>query len=195
MTKRVETAVAAVWQTIRDTHPDVPDVVTKPASAGSRPHTHAAEFITRGRDDQPWLVIDPDRLAADPLGALLHTAAHAIAWARGVSDTSREGRYHNRTFRLVSEEVGLEVADPGSRGWEDTTPTEETRGHYDAPVQTLIQALAERPPPPEAPRVPNRNLSAAECACPRKIRAARAVLAGPAIICQACGQPFTPKTR
>ena len=33
--------------------------------------------------------------AADVFGVLLHEAAHAIAAARDIKDTSRQGRYHN----------------------------------------------------------------------------------------------------
>ena len=39
---------------------------------------------------------------------LLHEAVHAIAQARGVKDTSRQGRYHNARFRVLAKEAGLE---------------------------------------------------------------------------------------
>ncbi|HWM39885.1 MAG TPA: hypothetical protein VNS49_22515, partial [Streptomyces sp.] len=38
---------------------------------------------------------------------LLHEAVHGIAAARGIRDTSRAGRYHNRRFLVIAEELGL----------------------------------------------------------------------------------------
>jgi hypothetical protein len=48
----------------------------------------------------------------DVLGTLLHEAAHGLAYARKVSDTSRQGRYHNRRYATLAGELGLEVGPP-----------------------------------------------------------------------------------
>ena len=32
------------------------------------------------------------------IGIVLHEAAHGVASTRGIKDTSRQGRYHNRRF-------------------------------------------------------------------------------------------------
>ncbi|WP_219419925.1 hypothetical protein [Pseudonocardia nigra] len=55
------------------------------------------------------------------LGTLLHEAAHGVATTRGIKDTSRQGRYHNRKFAELAEELGITVALDGARGWSATT--------------------------------------------------------------------------
>jgi hypothetical protein len=35
----------------------------------------------------------------------VHEAAHGLANTRGVKDTSRQGRYHNKRFRALAEEL------------------------------------------------------------------------------------------
>lgn len=54
------------------------------------------------------------------LAVLLHEAAHAVAAARGVKDTSRGGRYHNERFKAIAEELGLIVRKDG-HGWRNTS--------------------------------------------------------------------------
>jgi hypothetical protein len=44
--------------------------------------------------------------ATDVMGTLVHEATHAIAFQRGIKDTSRQGRYHNRRFKTIAEEIG-----------------------------------------------------------------------------------------
>jgi hypothetical protein len=58
--------------------------------------------------------------ATDALGTLVHEAAHAIAFQRGIKDTSRQGRYHNKYFKAIAEEIGLEVCRDPERGWSVT---------------------------------------------------------------------------
>ena len=65
-------------------------------------------------------MISGEGLARTPrevLGTLLHEAAHALADARGITDTSRQGRYHNKKYALLADR-----ARPGRRrnprfGW------------------------------------------------------------------------------
>jgi hypothetical protein len=46
--------------------------------------------------------------ATHTLGTILHEATHALALARGVKDTSRQGKYHNRHFLELATELDLE---------------------------------------------------------------------------------------
>jgi hypothetical protein len=46
------------------------------------------------------------------LATLLHEAAHGLAHVRKIPDTSRQGRYHNRRYQVLAEELGLDVAEP-----------------------------------------------------------------------------------
>ena len=59
-------------------------------------------------------MISGEGLARTPrevLGTLLHEAAHALAAARGITDTSRQGRYHNKKYAALAAELGLDVAE------------------------------------------------------------------------------------
>jgi hypothetical protein len=46
--------------------------------------------------------------ATHTLVTILHEATHALAHVRGVKDTSRQGKYHNRRFLEVAAELDLE---------------------------------------------------------------------------------------
>jgi hypothetical protein len=46
--------------------------------------------------------------AEHTLTTILHEAAHALAHVRGVKDTSRQGKYHNRRYLELAAELGLE---------------------------------------------------------------------------------------
>ena len=61
------------------------------------------------------------RGSVDVLGTLLHEAAHGLAHARKVSDTSRQSRYHNRRYATLAAELGLEVAHVQPVGWSATS--------------------------------------------------------------------------
>jgi hypothetical protein len=54
------------------------------------------------------------------LGTLLHEAAHGLACARCIQDTSRQGRYHNRRYATLARELGLDVAHMQPIGWSAT---------------------------------------------------------------------------
>jgi hypothetical protein len=61
------------------------------------------------------------RGSVDVLGTLLHEAAHGLAHARKVSDTSRQSRYHNCRYATLAAELGLEVAHVQPVGWSATS--------------------------------------------------------------------------
>src|SRR6266545_8158296 len=46
--------------------------------------------------------------ATHTLTTILHEAAHALAHVRGVKETSRQGKYHNRRFLELAAELDLE---------------------------------------------------------------------------------------
>src|SRR5437016_11286201 len=76
-----------------------------------------------------------------------HEAAHTIASRRGIKDTSRQGRYHNRRFRMLAEEVGLEGERDPERGWPLMVLSEEAKAAYRDTVAQLEDVLAGRPGP------------------------------------------------
>jgi hypothetical protein len=79
---------------------------------------------------------------------LLHEAVHAIAHARGIKDTSRQGRYHNARFRALAQEAGLEP-DPRNPviGFSRTTLSATAAQEYRTALGELSSALAGQPGP------------------------------------------------
>ena len=129
------------------------------------------------------------------LGTLLHEAAHGLAQARGVQDTSRQGRYHNRRYATLARELGLDVAHLNPIGWSATSVPELTAARYADMLAELGAALvlwrrAEQARPAGLGR--SRNALACSCGCGRRIRVARSVLELAPILCAACTQPFEP---
>jgi hypothetical protein len=110
-------ALERTWQAIRQHHSDVPEAVLVVASGADGKRLNLGHFAphrwqVNGRDRHEVLVGGEglQRGPTDVLGTLLHEAAHGLAQARGVQDTSRQGRYHNRRYATLAQELGLDVA-------------------------------------------------------------------------------------
>jgi len=129
------------------------------------------------------------------LGTLLHEAAHGVASMRGVKDTSRQGRYHNRKFTELAAELGILVAPDGARGWSATTLPDDTAAVYVAELAALAAAItAYRSAEATGPgTTTSRNNPPATCGCEpaRRIRVARSVPAAGPIVCGVCEAEFT----
>lgn len=219
-TEQLVGALTATWRAIRAHHPEVPDVVLTLGSGTlgkrSRGEVTLGHFA-RGR----WQLAEPGegdageglhelfvsgeglrRGPEDVLGTLLHEAAHGLAAVRGISDTSRQGRFHNRKFKVLGEELGLIITedDPtkkggGTLGWSRTELSPETAQRYAEQLRQLAAAMTayrrDEVPGSRAGTSKSSNLLVAECACPRKIRVARATLDEAPIVCGACMGEFT----
>lgn len=121
---------------------------------------------------------------ADVLATLLHEAAHAIADRRGIKTTSRQGRYHDARFKVLAEEVGLEVRRDPTIGWSPTTLASPTAAVYSETLGELAQALAHR----QEKCPPTFGGRPMECDCGRWVRNGRRSTSKPrAAICGVCG--------
>jgi hypothetical protein len=98
---------------------------------------------------KPELFIAGECLAEGPLQTLqtmLHEAVHALAHVRGVKDTSRGGKYHNkREFVALAGELGL-AWPQGQRphpviGFSDVQLTEQTLADYGDTLAYLGAAI------------------------------------------------------
>jgi len=194
-------ALERAWTKIQRRHPQVPDVVMAVASgsAGRRGQLKLGHFADRrwqvAAAERPELFVGGEGLAGgavEVLGTLLHEAAHGLAAARGVHDTSRQGRYHNRRYAALAGELGLAARTAGSRGWTATTVGADTAAGYAAVLDDLARALVlwRRAEHPATGRRAG-NLLAAACACGRRIRVAPSTLAAAPVLCGRCGGPFT----
>lgn len=209
----------------RKRHADVPAavVILGAGSIGAPKGTltlghFAARRWQQGEDGSPLaeIFVGGEGLALGAvgvLGTLLHEAAHAAAHTRGIKDTSRAGRYHNRRYKEVAEELGIQVTQTASIGWSDTTVPDATRAEYSPTLAALTEALtwyrqSEGALLPTAAggendsdsdeagtdgsRKSNNNGVACTCGCGRRIRVAPSVLDAGPITCGVCGSGFEP---
>lgn len=202
ITTQLVAAFEATWRAIQERHPDVPKVVVTLGSgtlgmkAGQTRLGHFAAGRWQHDDEQlAELFISGEGLArgaVDVLGTLLHEAAHGLACVREIKDTSRQGRYHNAKFKALGEELGLTLAEDKTIGWSLTSVPETTIKAYADVLDDLRAALVAWRHAEVATigKKKSTNLAVAECACPRKIRVARATLAEAPITCGKCGVDF-----
>lgn len=213
-------AIQNAWQAIQSNHPEVPDVVvtlgTGRVSMGMKLGHFAASSWTHDGTDVHELFVGAEGLSRGAqalMGTLLHEACHAWAENVGIKDTSRQGRYHNRKFAELAEQVGIEVAHSESLGWSTTTMPDATAERYEEALLDLDAAMVAyryglegftfptgngttggtvRVPRISNPgRKSNNNGVSASCGCGRKIRVSRSTLEQGGISCGVCGQDFT----
>lgn len=216
-------AIQNAWAAIQTHNPDVPDVVitlgTGRVSQGMKLGHFAASVWTRGDGaDVHELFVGAEGLSRGAqalMGTLLHEAGHAMAEQRGVQDTSRQGRYHNRKFQAIAQELGIEVEHSESLGWSSTTMPDDTAAIYAEAIMDLDAAMVAYRYGLEGftfgiptaggaigtsgtirlPRVTgrksNNNGVSASCGCGRKIRVSRSTLELGSIACGICGEAFT----
>jgi hypothetical protein len=215
-------AIQNAWSAIQTQNPDVPDVVitlgTGRVSQGMKLGHFAASVWTRGDGaDVHELFVGAEGLSRGAqalMGTLLHEAGHAMAENRGVQDTSRQGRYHNRKFQAIAQELGIEVEHSESLGWSSTTMPDDTAALYAEAIMDLDAAMVAYRYGLEGfmglptaggaigttgtirlPRVTgrksNNNGVSASCGCGRKIRVSRSTLELGSIACGICGEAFT----
>jgi DnaJ domain len=191
-----------IWRTIRARHTELPAVVIIIASGTERKQPvwghHAPGRWQVANEERTEIMISGEGLRRTPqdvLGTLLHEAAHALAAARGIKDTSRQHRYHNTRYKTLAEELGINLAFDPTIGWSITSVPDATAETYADQLAALQSAMTlwrtDEELTPTTRR--NSNLIAAICPCGRSIRAAASTLAEAPIVCTACGEPFTPK--
>jgi len=198
-------ALERAWWTIRENHPDLPPVVivVGPGDGGRRRvwgHFAPERWGQRGDVARTHEILIAGeslaRPAVETLGTLLHEAAHVLAQTRKLQDTSRGHRYHNRRYKALAEEMGLDVALADKIGWSATTVRPLTAQRYAAEVEALdaaqaamrrafrVTVVAEKDEKARAGRVK------LQCQCPRSISVAPGVAAEGSILCGVCESEF-----
>jgi curved DNA-binding protein CbpA len=200
---RVLHVLEDTWQAIRANHPQIPLVVIIIASGTdgkqARWGYHAPKRWQVGLDERTEIMVSGEGLrrgAASVLATLLHEAAHALSAARGIQDTSRQGRYHNSKFKTCAEELGITVEHDPRLGWSITTLPTHTAATYAVQLADLHIAMTlwRHDETNGGPTMRRRsNLIAAACPCGRSIRIAASTLAEAPVICGTCDQAFAPK--
>lgn len=148
MGSAVVTLLEEVWDRIRENHPELPAVVIVTGSGMIGPsrwgHFRAEGWKlaqAKGEEAATDLALGEMFMAGETLAkgarqvlqTMLHEAAHVLARVRDLKDTSRQGRWHNGTFRTLAEEMGLQHKQPNAdsaHGFSFVTLTEQTEAKY-----------------------------------------------------------------
>lgn len=159
---QVVAALEDLWGAVRRHHAELPPVVMVTGTGGTKwGHTGVerwdvgedgigAEGRVRSaeRGALTEMMIAGERLACGATltaQTMLHEGAHVLAHLRGVKDTSRQNRYHNRRFVRLAEELGLEWpsgAEPdASIGYSDVRIRPETVERYRPQIEALGEAI------------------------------------------------------
>lgn len=217
-------ACEAGWAAIQAIHPHVPDTVIVLGTGVERGrlvklgHWWGGQWRV-GAEARGEVLLAGEALHLPPeavFEVLLHEAAHGLAAARNIRDTSRGGRYHNANYKAVAAEVGLKPRrfDPYGFARTELTPaTAETYADVIAGIGARMR-LARGLPAQRAVGIEGgvegitgggkevgggrtngakTGPPAAECGCEpgRKLRMAPSVLERGPVICGLCGSEFT----
>lgn len=188
-------SVNNAFMSIRKNHPNLPNAVLVVGASGRRKsgavHGHFVPDAWESKTAKHEIMLSGESLARgaeSTLGTLLHECAHLLAATRGIKDTSRQGRFHNKRFRALAEEVGITVTSDPRIGWSITELPAETAKKYKTELSALRKALkAYRRTVDVAPK-PVRS-ARVECDC-RGITLPLSFLAKGSIICDECGEHF-----
>jgi hypothetical protein len=137
-----------VWDRIRENHPELPAVIIVTGTGMIGPsrwgHFRADGWTlakAQGETTTTNLALGEMFMAGETLAkgarqvlqTMIHEAAHVLAQVRTLKDTSRQGRWHNTTFRTLAEEMGLEhkaATAHTQHGFSFVTLTEQTEAKY-----------------------------------------------------------------
>lgn len=121
---------------------------------------------------------------------LLHESVHAYQDSIDEAGTSRQGRYHNRTFQERATEFGLTTDRDKKIGCitpDITDECAETYGHCIRAIEVALKSV--RMIEPAGPKA-NRNGLVLVCGCERKIRLTESVAEEGTITCGVCETEF-----
>ncbi len=171
------------WAAIRANHPEVPAVVIIVGSGTASKQARYGHFAPirwqHGDNQLAEVLISGEGLkrpVEEVFTTLLHEATHALAHAREIKDTSRQGRWHNQKFADLASELGLDTTKDPKIGWSLCTLRAETATTYKPVIADLKKALiAFRHPETTGGETKknNNNAIACACQCPRRIRVAK----------------------
>lgn len=139
-------AVDKVIARTRELHTDIPEKIVVVLETGKRKssmvHGHFAKLSWD--KDYHEIKLGTESLArgsVPTLGTVLHELSHAIAFERGIADTSNKGRYHNGKFREIGLDLGIHLEKSGTIGWSSTTVPDATAELYKEQVDLLEASI------------------------------------------------------
>jgi len=214
-------ALEGAWRDIQTHHPELPDAVMVLGTGVERGrlvklgHWWGGQWVADGQP-RGEVLLAGEALHLEPsqvFEVLLHEAAHGINAARGVKDTSRGGRYHNKEFAKTAQQVLLRVRSMPPYGLAATSLTPDALERYGATIDRLgdtmriarqlrqglqvgtdsgeIEGEGKTGGKGSEQGQPKSGATAASCGCGRKMRMAPSTLAAGPVVCGLCGSEFT----
>ena len=167
--KLILDALNQAFKAVRERHPEIPNVVIV---LGASSTTRFGQYQSGTWEGQkqtklPEIILFGEALsrgAQATLGTLIHESAHALAHVREIKDTSRQGRFHNKKFKELAAEVGIDVAHSPTIGWSITTLPKPTADLYKSELAVLAKALKTYRLPDVKPTKPKTTIKI-NCEC------------------------------
>lgn len=103
--------------------------ITIQSTIGAYGHVSTQRIWHNGEASSYELNLSADYLnrpIENVVATLIHEGCHLYAMENGIKDTSNQGVYHNKRFKMLAEERGLQIEKHNRYGWTITSPTEET---------------------------------------------------------------------
>ena len=132
-----------------------------------------------------------NRSLSEIASTLIHEMCHQFAKVNSFQDSTRSGSFHNKLFKKIAEDHGLDVEFNGGRGWAVTTLKESTNRLLEVFLEQNPNQLVYRVMPIKAKRV--RNVSVRKYVCPyceASVRATKAVN----VVCGDCNHQMQEET-
>lgn len=192
------TALEAAYADMRTAHPDLPPATIVVASRGTRPvhgTFHAQRWQVEGIEKPVCEIMmaaeSLKRGAVETWGTLAHEATHALCDARGIQETDKSGRRHNKKFATVATEAfGLEITEARTIGWSVTAVPEATAAANAEAIARIEAAIMGQRCINQKAKSKSSNLLKAECDCGTIIRLSPKALEAAPIACMACESYF-----
>lgn len=153
-------AVNAVIDKAREIHDGIPEVTVVLGASGKmrngQKHGHFAPKAWESRHGEDLDVIEATRMgevflsgeslqrgAVATVGTILHELVHAYCHEQEIKDTSNGHRYHNKKFKEIANEFGLDIEQAKTIGWSVTSVPEATQETYADEIKALDEALVQ----------------------------------------------------
>lgn len=201
-TSEVVKAIEDVYFSLRKNfYSDLPEIavtIGRPHRKNVLGYFQACQWLNGHKADIHTFHISSMILNSKPenvLETVVHESVHSLCQARDIHDTSRNGKYHNRKFKALAEEVGL-VCEPDKRiGWITTALTAQALKRYAHELKVIQHAtgLYQNQETKLNSSNPTTRLLKASCECEptRIIRIAQKTFDQAEITCADCGGVFS----
>lgn len=196
-------ALDSLTKQVRKGFPEIPDniVIVLASGKSGRGAVHGHFAPGSWQNGHHEILIGAESLARGPeatLGTLIHELAHARANMLEIRDTSNNNRYHNKRFKKLAEEMGIELELAGTIGWSKTTLPPETAAKYAAGLTKLGKSLttyrmgrvADVATTPAKPRRKTKLPMQCECFAPVTVSLQWFEEHGASLFCDRCDSGF-----